>query len=86
VATAAFAEGVAELRTLADDPSVAVCCSESLWWRCHRRLVADHLVLVEDRPVEHLFQDGRLQTHPVTAEAQRTADHVTYDLGTLPLS
>src|ERR1700758_5189904 len=30
---------------------VAVMCSESLWWRCHRRLVADFVSLARDVPV-----------------------------------
>jgi hypothetical protein len=43
-----------------------------------RRLLADHLVLVADCPVEHLFHDGRLAPHPVTPGARRDGDHVTY--------
>lgn len=73
-----FAVGVTDLRQLAATRRTAVMCAESLWWRCHRRLLADHLVLVSDTPVEHLFHDGRLVDHPVTAEARRSGDHVTY--------
>ena len=29
--------------------TVAVMCSESVWWRCHRRLIADVAVLVPGR-------------------------------------
>ncbi len=43
---------------------VAVLCAESVWWRCHRRLLADHLVLLRGEPVAHLFHDGRLAPHP----------------------
>ena len=57
-------------------------CAESVWWRCHRRLLADHLVLVEEVPVEHLFHDGRLVEHTPTVEARRVDDHVVYDLAT----
>jgi uncharacterized protein (DUF488 family) len=60
---------------------VAIMCAESLWWRCHRRLVADHLVLVSGRPVEHLFHDGRLVRHAPTPEARRDGDRVLYDVG-----
>lgn len=66
------AEFRAGLSTLAD-PSAgqsAVMCSESLWWRCHRRLLSDHLVLVEQVEVRHLMHDGRQQEHPVTPEAR----------------
>lgn len=76
-----FAGGVAELESIdsaLDEGRVAVMCSESVWWRCHRRLLADHLVLVEGVTVEHLFHDGRLQEHPVTPEARRNGPIVEY--------
>lgn len=79
MASVEFARGVAELVDLASSTEVAVMCSESVWWRCHRRLLADHLVLVEGRAVEHLFHDGRLGTHPVTDGARRVRGHVVYD-------
>lgn len=84
---AAMADVLADAAALdeAGGASVAVMCSESLWWRCHRRLLADHLVLVAGREVEHLFHDGRLDVHHPTPEARRNGDHVTYDVGALPL-
>jgi uncharacterized protein (DUF488 family) len=36
-------------------------CSEAVWWRCHRRIIADHL-LGAGESVEHLLGEGRLQT------------------------
>ncbi len=79
-----FAAGVAELRERAEERPTAVMCAESVWWRCHRRLLADHLVLVEEIRVEHLFHDGRLVEHTPTVEARRVDDHVVYDLATQP--
>jgi uncharacterized protein (DUF488 family) len=76
-----FGEGLAELLERAADHDVAVMCSESVWWRCHRRLLADHLVLLDEEPVEHLFHDGRLQAHPPTPEARVDGDRLVYDLG-----
>lgn len=81
MASEEFAGGVAELTELAGDRPVAIMCAESVWWRCHRRLLADHLVLVCAVPVEHLFHDGRLVEHHPTAEARRIDDHVVYDAG-----
>jgi uncharacterized protein (DUF488 family) len=81
MATEEFADGVAEVRALGEDGSVAVMCSESVWWRCHRRLMADELVLVEDVAVEHLFHDGRLTPHPPTPEARAVDGLVVYDVG-----
>lgn len=42
---------------------VAVMCSESVWWSCHRRIIADVAVLGHDVPVRHLMHDGRLTDH-----------------------
>lgn len=81
MATEEFARGVADLTAMAGDGSVAVLCAESVWWRCHRRLLADHLVLVEEMRVEHVFHDGRIVEHPVTPKARREGDHLVYDLG-----
>ncbi|MEO3784095.1 DUF488 domain-containing protein [Actinocorallia sp. B10E7] len=48
----------------------AVMCSESVWWRCHRRLIADFAVLARGRPVLHLAHDGRLTEHQPTSGAR----------------
>src|SRR5207247_9808581 len=40
-----------------------VMCAESLWWKCHRRLIADFAVLVRQADVEHLLHDGRVSRH-----------------------
>lgn len=84
--TADFLAGVDELLALADHRPVAVMCSESVWWRCHRRLLADHLTLVRHVEVIHLMHDGRLVPHPVTPGARLAGDTVVYDVGvTRPL-
>ncbi len=43
--------------------TVAVMCSETVWWRCHRRLIADVAVLGRGVPVQHLMPGGRLSPH-----------------------
>jgi uncharacterized protein (DUF488 family) len=73
-----FRAGCGELLTLARSSSVAVMCAESLWWRCHRRLLADHLVLVAGVPVEHVLPGGRLSPHAPTEGAHRAGDHLVY--------
>ncbi len=79
MASAEFAGGLRELRELAGERSVAVMCAESLWWRCHRRLIADHLVLVSGTGVEHLFHDGHTSVHEPTPGARVEAGVVVYD-------
>jgi uncharacterized protein (DUF488 family) len=67
---------LAELRAA----RTAVMCSESLWWRCHRRLIADFTTLARDTKVRHLNHDGRLTEHPVAAGARLSPDGVlVYD-------
>jgi uncharacterized protein (DUF488 family) len=57
-----------------------VMCSESVWWRCHRRLLADHLVLVRGVEVVHLMHDGRVSPHRITEGVRLAGDHLVYDL------
>jgi uncharacterized protein (DUF488 family) len=75
MAAGEFRDGVADLLATAADRNAAVMCSESVWWRCHRRLLSDHLVLVEGWEVEHLMHDGRRTAHAVTPGA-RAVDRV----------
>ncbi|HEY5012240.1 MAG TPA: DUF488 domain-containing protein [Acidimicrobiia bacterium] len=82
--TPAFLAGVEGLLTLARSEPTAVMCSESVWWRCHRRLLADHLMLVRSIQVVHLMHDGRLTLHAPT-EGVRLADGaLVYDVGITP--
>ncbi|MGF0224672.1 DUF488 family protein [Dietzia natronolimnaea] len=41
----------------------AVMCSESVWWRCHRRIVADVATTVHDLAVGHLMHSGTITGH-----------------------
>ena len=61
--TAEFTAALDEVLAEAGSSTVAVMCSESVWWRCHRRLVADVAVLGRRVPVAHLMPDGRLTPH-----------------------
>jgi len=59
----------------------AVMCSESVWWRCHRRLLSDAAMLVRGSDVVHLMHDGRSVPHIPTEGVRREADMLTYDAG-----
>jgi len=61
--TPEFAAALDEALASAGTATVAVMCSESVWWRCHRRLIADVAVLARGVPVSHLMPDGRLTPH-----------------------
>ena len=72
--TPEFAAALDEVLASAADRTVAVMCSESVWWRCHRRLIADVAVLGRDVPVLHLMPDGRLAPHRPSDGAVRGDD------------
>jgi uncharacterized protein (DUF488 family) len=67
--TPEFTVALDELLADAAGATVAVMCSESVWWRCHRRLIADVAVLGRGVPVSHLMPDGRLTPHRPSAGA-----------------
>jgi len=69
-----FRDGFAELRALSAQHSVAVMCSDTVWWRCHRRLVADYWTLTVPGPVAHLMHDHRLVPHIPTEGVRRNDD------------
>jgi len=67
--TTEFAAALDEVLTASATATVAVMCSESVWWRCHRRLIADVAVLGRGVPVTHLMPDGRHALHRPSAGA-----------------
>jgi uncharacterized protein (DUF488 family) len=61
---------------------VAVMCSESLWWRCHRRLLADFASVARGTEVRHLMHDGRIAPHRPSDGARLREDGLlVYDGG-----
>lgn len=68
--TAAFRSTLDTVLAAVDHERVAVMCSESLWWRCHRRLIADVAVLGHGVLVQHLLPSGRLHEHQVATGAR----------------
>lgn len=78
MATPEFADALDRLMTKRQGRRTTVMCAESVWWRCHRRLIADHLVLIDGITVEHVFHDGRIVEHVPTPEAEPAGNHVVY--------
>lgn len=75
--TNAFATAVDELLTFAQHGCTAVMCSESVWWRCHRRLLADAL-LVRGVPVLHILGAAEPKPHDLSEFARTDAGSLTY--------
>jgi uncharacterized protein (DUF488 family) len=75
-----FRAGMTDLLAEDDEAAAtAVMCSESLWWRCHRRLISDAALLLHDVPVEHLGSDGRLTPHRPSEGARVVQGDLRYD-------
>ena len=77
--TPEFEEGLDELLADAVNARTAVMCSESVWWRCHRRLVADVAVLLHGVRVTHLMPGGRATPHEPSPGARVVGREVFWD-------
>jgi uncharacterized protein (DUF488 family) len=71
--TEEFREDFGRLLELCGRERVCLMCSEAVWWRCHRRMVADAL-LVRGFPVEHVLGEGSRQAHDLTPFAEVVAE------------
>jgi uncharacterized protein (DUF488 family) len=83
--TAEFGDALEAVVADADQARTAVMCAESVWWRCHRRLLADAAVLLRGVEVEHLFHDGRITPHHPTPGGRLDGRRIVYDGGTTTL-
>lgn len=65
-----FHAGLAHLRELGHDQCCVVMCAEALWWRCHRRIVADYL-LAAGEEVFHIMGPENTEPARMTAAAHQ---------------
>lgn len=72
-ATGEFRAGLDELKTLARNHRCAIMCAEAVWWRCHRRIIADYL-LVGGIPVVHIMGPGKIDAATLTPGARSLSD------------
>ena len=78
LATAEFSEGLGELLTLAKRLRTALMCSEALWWRCHRSLIADVLSL-RGCTVVHIMDATHSTPHSYTSPARIVDGQLSYE-------
>lgn len=85
MSTASFHRGLEELKALSKEKAISggtvtIMCSETLWWRCHRRMLADKLV-TEGWAVRHLgIKKGEAPKHELWNVARVEADgEIVYD-------
>ncbi|HVN84346.1 MAG TPA: DUF488 domain-containing protein [Candidatus Binatia bacterium] len=78
--TAEFVRGLSHLVGLAAQSRTAFMCAEALYWQCHRRLIADRLV-VEKHRVLHIQTRDRCVEHRLPDFARIEDGRLMYDRG-----
>jgi uncharacterized protein (DUF488 family) len=73
----AFRSGLSQLKQLSLQRRLAIMCSEAVWWRCHRRFVADYL-LYDGRDVFHLMDPARADVASMTPAARADGASLVY--------
>jgi uncharacterized protein (DUF488 family) len=73
----AFADGLERLMKQAGERTTAIMCSEAVWWRCHRRIIADYL-LMRGRTVLHLMGKDRVEPARMTPAAKERDGRLVY--------
>ncbi len=71
--TPAFRAGLDQLCGIASDGSCAIMCAEAVWWRCHRRIIADYL-LARGIAVTHITGSAKLDPATLTPGACKMSD------------
>lgn len=72
-----FERGLDRLTALGAEHSVAIMCAEAVWWRCHRRIIADYLLL-RGWKVVHIMGEGRNEPARITPAAQERDGRLVY--------
>jgi uncharacterized protein (DUF488 family) len=75
--TPEFDAALDELIGLFKEKTTSYCCTEAVFWRCHRKLVADAL-LVRGYRSGHIFTASKVEEHKLTEFAKVDGKRVTY--------
>jgi uncharacterized protein (DUF488 family) len=67
--TEPFHSGLARLRAIGHERRCAIMCSEAVWWRCHRRIIADYLIAAGET-VFHILSKDRVEPARMTDAAR----------------
>ena len=77
MATLEFQQGLQDLEEHAAKKTVAIMCAEALWWRCHRSLIADAL-MVQGWQVLHIQSRKTARPHELTSFLKVEDGKLTY--------
>jgi uncharacterized protein (DUF488 family) len=77
MSTAGFAQGLFQLLELATGARTAIMCSEAVWWRCHRSMIADALC-AQGIEAMHILDAKHTVLHPMTTPARVAGGVLSY--------
>jgi uncharacterized protein (DUF488 family) len=72
-----FRDGLTILRDLGHSTPCSIVCAEAMWWRCHRRIIADYLIMAGET-VFHILGPNRIDRAHITAAATPAANGILY--------
>jgi uncharacterized protein (DUF488 family) len=76
-----FRSGLRTLRELGETARACIMCAEGLWWRCHRRIIADYLIAAGE-DVFHILGKGHIEpAHLTLAALPGPGETLTYPSG-----
>jgi uncharacterized protein (DUF488 family) len=82
---AEFRSGLDKTRDLGQATRLSVMCAEAVWWRCHRRIIADYLIAAGEE-VFHILGPGHIEQAHLTPAARVGPDRIlTYPKDTPPM-
>ncbi len=67
--SAAFHDALGQLRKLGEDRRCAIMCAETVWWRCHRRIITDYLIATGEQ-VFHILGPNHIEAAKLTPAAR----------------
>jgi uncharacterized protein (DUF488 family) len=75
--TDTFERALLDLLQFSEAGPTAVMCAEAVWWRCHRKLLSD-ILLVRGVQVRHILSTATPKPHELSEFARPTSGKVTY--------
>ena len=72
-----FGRGLDRLMSIAGEQTTAIMCAEAVWWRCHRRIIADYLIF-RGRRALHLMGKDRIEPARMTPAARERDGRLVY--------
>ena len=76
-----FRDGLSRLRQLGRARRCVIMCAETVWWRCHRRIITDYLLAAGERVFHILGADHVEEAHMTDVARLRADGRLVYAAG-----